>query len=224
MSFDLAELNRRVANMIRIGTVQSVEAGDTVPTAIVAISGDDGVQLTTDPRPIAVLRAGPDGAAWLPEPGEQVELISPMGDLSQSYVGRSIPCDAFPCVVNATGVWRARFSDGAVIEYDRQAHALNATLPGGTATVTADYVKADTPLFEATHDAKIGGDLEVMGASTLRNGMLVEGGEAGATARFAGGVEVNGPTQLNGNTNVDGDINATGTIMDAGGNSNHHTH
>lgn len=69
------------------------------------------------------------------------------------------------------------------------------------------YVKASEIIFESnTLDIKTG-------TTTLQsNSIGVSGGGGGAQA------------ELKGNFNVDGNISASGTIIDAGGNTNHHSH
>lgn len=223
--FDLAELERRVANLFRVGIVHTLDASGPVPRAVVTVRDENGVQVETDPRPIAGARAGKDCSGWLPEPGEAVLLCSPMGDLAQAIVALSLYGVTNPCPVNAAGVWRQTFADGAHIEYDRNTHALAATLPqGSSAMVKADKVTSDAPNTECTGDLHVKGTVTAEkglvsnGPSSLNAGMSVKGGSAGATAQFEGNVSAKG------DWHQDGNINASGTVMDGGGNSNHHSH
>lgn len=75
---------------------------------------------------------------------------------------------------------------------------------GGPATVKAPSVTLDTPATLCT------GALTVNGLLTYAGGMS---GSGGGTAAI-----------ITGNVQVQGNINATGSIIDAGGNTNHHSH
>ena len=67
--------------------------------------------------------------------------------------------------------------------------------------------------------------LDCVGATTLKcdKNLRVEAGEPVVVKAPAVTLDTS-QTTLNGNLQVNGNINATGTIMDAGGNSNHHSH
>lgn len=69
-----------------------------------------------------------------------------------------------------------------------------------SSSITADtsLIKADTHTEDAT--------------STVTNGLNVKQGAQGKACTFEGSI------------NIDGNIDATGSIMDGGGNSNHHSH
>jgi len=69
-------------------------------------------------------------------------------------------------------------------------------------------VQAPSATVQAA-DTHVTGNLTVDGAIVGKGGMAVSGGEGLSVA---------------GNMAVDGNIAATGTVMDGGGNSNHHTH
>lgn len=104
------------------------------------------------------------------------------------------------------------FFDGGSFEYDRATGTLTiiATGPvnvtaGGPVTVTAPSVTIDSPQTTCT------GALTVAGLLTYQGGMAGSGG-GGAAATITGNVQ------------VQGDVSASGTVMDGGGNSNHHSH
>jgi phage baseplate assembly protein V len=104
------------------------------------------------------------------------------------------------------------FFDGGLFEYDRSSGTLTIVTTGpvnvtagGPVTVTAPRVTLDTPETICT------GDLLVKKKLTYQGGMAGSGG-SGATAVIDGNVKVNG------------DVGATGSVMDGGGNSNHHAH
>lgn len=133
-----------------------------------------------------------------PSMGERGTLINPSGVPS---LGRFIPglySDDGPQPDNRDHVEVWRFDDGGSLIYDWEAKTYSIILPTGTVTLQA-------------------------GASTV----VVTDNAVDVTAT---NITLNGKTLINGNTSivgalsVKGDIAATGTIMDAEGNSNHHTH
>ena len=124
------DILRKLANLIRFGTVQAV-AGKRVQVKI-------GGLLT---RPIAWVstRAGQTKSWSPPDIGEQVMVLSPNGDVGAAVAVGGIFCDAndIPSDANADTVLMA-FRDGAVLLYDQAAHLLKGTLPdGGRVAVTA---------------------------------------------------------------------------------------
>lgn len=148
MSEDLA---RRLANLIRYGTVDSVTIAP--PRVRVQVGG-----LLTTPRPWVSFAAGERLKRWAPpSPGEQVVYFSPNGDLAAGIALCGIPSDLLPPPEGATAdnVIMA-FGDGAVLLYDLAAHVLRGTLPaGGRVEVAAPGG------FLFTGDATLDGNLTV---------------------------------------------------------------
>lgn len=142
--YALTELDRRLANMIRIGAVKEV---DTDAARAKVEIGD----IVTEWLPWSVKRAGENKTWWAPDIGEQVIVFSPGGDLGQGVIGPSIFQDDFPPNGDDVNVHRTTFKDGSFIEYDREEHALNLTLNndatlkitigGMTIEVTKDLAK-----------------------------------------------------------------------------------
>jgi len=110
--------------LVRIGRVKSVD----VAAARCVVELADGAE-THDIRWLAP-RMG-ETRAWLPPAvGEQVLLLCPAGELAGAVALGGIASTAFPPPAS-TPVALIRFSDGAVLSYDPQAHALAFDLPGG---------------------------------------------------------------------------------------------
>lgn len=128
--FEITELNRRVANLLRIGTVDSVDLTSVIPTCRVKIG-----QILTGWLPMLTFRASQDRTWWVYEVGEQVCVFSTCGDLSQGVVLGSINQNNHPAPANQNHVHRTVYADGAIIEYDRNAHHLKAQLPSGATTL-----------------------------------------------------------------------------------------
>jgi len=79
----VAETDRRLANLVRIGRVSSVDPGNA--TAVVSL-GD----LETPSLPVSQLRAGALQFWWMPTAGEQVLIACPSGDIAQGVIVCSI--------------------------------------------------------------------------------------------------------------------------------------
>ncbi len=131
----LTDAERRIANVIRIGTVWTADYA--AATARVRI-GD----IVTAPMPWLTTRAGGDRSWWAPEVGEQVLVLAPSGELAQSVVLPSIYATAAPAPAASAGVTRAVWGDGLIIEHDRAAKLtrINALDSGGTLVLEAKNI------------------------------------------------------------------------------------
>ena len=131
------------------------------------------------------------------ELGEQVAVLLDADGVGGVYLGGIYSTAEPPPVVDANTDY-VRFSDGTVSTYDRAAGVMT---------------------------------LDCVGALLLKCGrnITVEAGEpvvvnAPSATLNIPDVNLNGNLKMKGILQVDGNITATGTIMDAGGNSNHHQH
>lgn len=129
LAYRVGELERRLAGLARLGTVAELDAG----LARVRVTSGE---LTTAWLPWLTRRAGPDREWWAPEPGEQVLLLAPGGDLAQAVVLPALYQAAYPAPANAATVRRAEWADGAFWSYDRESGAYVARVQGA-ATVDA---------------------------------------------------------------------------------------
>lgn len=126
-----AELNRRLENLIRLGTIAEVDPG------IARVRVESGGLLSAW-LPWLALRAGEDRDWDPPSQGEQCMILCPSGDPATGVVLVGIYSAAMPANDNDLNRRRRTYRDGAVIEYDTETHSLRATLPaGGTAALTA---------------------------------------------------------------------------------------
>jgi len=133
LHFTVAELERRLLNIVRFGTVASVNTSSK--TCRVKLNDT----LTTGDLPWAVRRAGRVRTASAPSVGEQVTVIAPAGELSQAVVFLAIYQSAFDAPSTDPDDDWVQYADGAVIHYNQRSHSLQASLPaGGTVTVQAD--------------------------------------------------------------------------------------
>ncbi|MGO1069232.1 phage baseplate assembly protein V [Lysobacter sp. CA199] len=163
-----ADILRKIANMIRIGTIAEVD--HATQTARVS-SGD----LTTDFLPWCAGRAG-KRSTWSPRSiGEQVILVCPQGETTRAFILGALYSKTNPPPDTSENRHVSRYGDGAVISYDEDAHALHATLPrGGTATLSADG------------GITLNGPVTINGATTINGNASIKG-KAEATEDVIGG-------------------------------------
>ncbi|WP_018694440.1 phage baseplate assembly protein V [Algicola sagamiensis] len=147
--FRLSELERQLSNLILIGSISNVDEQNAL---VQVVSGE----LETGWLPWLTRRAGNDIEYWSPEVGEQVVLLCPDGDPELGVVLPALYQNQFPALDKCTSVHRVQYQNGAVIEYDREANQLKATLPsGGKIQLVSDGG------IEITGDTKINGRLHV---------------------------------------------------------------
>lgn len=186
-SAPVAELARRLANLIRAGRIAQA---DYVRARVRVRIGD----LLTGWLPWLTHRAGGDRSWWAPEVGEQVLVLSPDGEPAQGWVLPAGFSDAAPPPANRPEVHCTIYDDGAVIEYDRAAHKLTAMIPGdvvltaqgrltaeigATVALTAEgdvAVKAPRLVVEAA--VEINGDVKVAGNISATGSILDQGGNS----------------------------------------------
>lgn len=179
MNADLSNLSRLMQNLIRLGTIAEVEGAK----ARVQL----GPKLTTEWLNWITPRAGTTCTWSAPTVGEQVMVLSPGGDLARGIILPALFSKAFDAPETSNTIHTTHYPDGAVVQYDHEAHALTATLPGGTATVTADKVTSNAPSTICTGDLTVMKNLIVMEAATVNGATALNGG-VNAKAGAAGGV------------------------------------
>ncbi|SME96414.1 phage baseplate assembly protein V [Desulfovibrio gilichinskyi] len=119
----LAELDRRLSNVVRIGTVAEADYSK----ARLRVSFGEAV---SDWLPWVTFRAGGDHTWWAPEVDEQVLVLAPSGEISGGVVLGSIFSTSHPAPADRPTIHRTTYEDGAIIEYDRLKHILHAYIPG----------------------------------------------------------------------------------------------
>lgn len=86
MTLSAAEADRRIANVLSVGTIVSID--NATGRARVRV-GD----LETLPIPVMQLRSGAIRMHWMPSVGEQVTIAAPSGDVARGFVMGSLPID-----------------------------------------------------------------------------------------------------------------------------------
>ncbi|MDZ5634475.1 phage baseplate assembly protein V [Janthinobacterium sp. GMG1] len=179
MNADLSDLTRLLQNLIRLGTIAEVKGAK----ARVRL----GPTLTTEWLKWATPRAGSTRTWSAPTVGEQVIVFSPGGDLTRGIILPALYSQEFDAPDTSDSIHTTHYPDGAVVQYDHAAHALTATLPGGTATITADTVTSNAPSTICTGDLTIMKNLIVKQSTTVEGVTTLNGG-VNAKAGADGGV------------------------------------
>jgi phage baseplate assembly protein V len=128
---DTNEINRQILNLIRKGAIMAVDHD----AEMCRVSSGE---LQTNWIRWLSLAAGQTTDWNPPTVGEQVLLLCPGGDPADGVALRGIYSDTAPAPSHSPTTHTRKFPDGAVIEYDHEAHGLTATLPaGGTVLLIA---------------------------------------------------------------------------------------
>jgi phage baseplate assembly protein V len=189
--FKISELERRVANLVLIGTVVSVR-GDGF-----ARVQSGGLETGWLPWLSSRMGARRDWAAV--EPAEQVVVLCPNGDPAQGIILASLGSNANPNPSDNPRLFKTVFKDGSFFEMDLDSGAVTLSC-SGTLTATADG------------DAEIaaGGDVDVAAAGSARvsapaielsgnvtiTGTLNVSGLTALTTATVGGVTLQSPNTL----------------------------
>lgn len=216
MSFDQSETDRMLSGMLMAGTIAAV---DYANARVRVTSGD----WTSAWLPWAAVAAGQVRHWRPPSVGEQAMILSPSGQPEQGMVMPGFYTDQHgQANDNRPNITAQDWPDGAREHYDHAAHEWRLCVPAGgrivltiggtTLEMTADGTTLTTPrLTVDSPDSTFTGAVLVKKLLTYLKGLAGKGG-GGAGASIEGDILVNG------------NVSATGSIMDAGGNSNHHAH
>ncbi|MBS9529969.1 phage baseplate assembly protein V [Wolbachia endosymbiont of Rhagoletis cerasi] len=114
-NFAISELNRKLANIIRIGLVKEVD----YEKARVRVKIGEFI---TDWLPWVTARAGEDRSWFVPNIDEQVIVLSPFGELSLGVVLPAIYQEKYPPPENKKEISSVVFKDGTKLLYDKEKH------------------------------------------------------------------------------------------------------
>lgn len=158
----------------------------------------DRVQVTIldDDNPPRVDRIEPYGFSYRPKPGCQVFMVFPNGDRSHGLA-----------LVIGDKQYNMELAEGEVAIHDDEGNHVHIKRGGTVEVKAATKVLADTPLFETTQDALIGGNLHVKGNTLTDGGNTANAGFYGANggaAECKSGLKVTGEFKVNGKNVGDG--------------------
>ena len=181
-----ADANRRLENIVRFGTVKTINPSKPIPRVIVNL-GD----IETPEIRCLNIRSGDDSTWDMPSINEECVVISPCGDIGPtSFVLYGFYNDDHPAPSDDLNKKIRMFADGCVIAYDVAAHHLSAVLPsGGTAVLTADggvTVNGDTTI---NGNLQVNGSTAMTGNNTVGGSQLVQG-SCHSSGTFSSGGDV----------------------------------
>lgn len=126
----LADLQRRLNNLVRSGVVHSVQAK---PLRCRVMIGE----LLTDWLRCHMPAAGDVNEARLPVEGEAVQVLCESGDLRNGVVYPGLHNDDNPSPVPEPGVHTTLYADGTFVTYNINTRALDISLAEGAVSLTA---------------------------------------------------------------------------------------
>lgn len=190
----VADLHRRLGNVVRAGKVASVDLASA--TCRVTIG-----ELLTAPLPFISNKAGDDRTWHPPEVGEQVIVLAPSGELSCGFVLGGVYTTAHPAPSASAEVSKMVYKDGTTATYDRALHSLTLDIPptGSSLSVTVNG--------NATIHASGNALVEAEGNATL---------SAGAVGRIEAGtrIDIVAPSvSITSTVTVSGDVTAGGKSL-----------
>ena len=118
----IAELERRLANVVRVGVIASVDLAAARVT--VTLSGN-----TTAKLPWLAPRARGVRVWCPPQVGEQVVVISPSGELTQGFVIPALFQSNYPAPSASADETKIVFEDGATVTHNKATKAFTVEAP-----------------------------------------------------------------------------------------------
>lgn len=218
MSRTLSELSRLIDELICFGTIAVVDhAGQRLRLDI------RGQRSGWLPYPNEI---GRNFRRWRPlRVGTQVLAACPSGNRANAVIIMIIPTDTLPPPSTAEDLDRVEFNDGSLVEYDSDAKRMRVVSAGDIAAEASGNISASAGGNIA---ATAGGNATIAAgalASISAPAIVLKATKGGAgAATMEGSFRLIGDLEMIGNVSIDGNIDATGTVMDGGGNSNHHSH
>lgn len=163
------DMERRLASMLRIGTVSALNYDDPNKPRVRVTSG----KVTTGWIPWGAVRAG-GARTWAPlELGEQVIVAAPSGDLAQAVVIGSLFYNSNPAPSSNKQVTVTEWGDGAKETYNQATHERRLDVPSGgkvvikvgstTFTLTDLGAQIDTDKITFNGDIDINGHVKITG-------------------------------------------------------------
>ncbi len=146
---DNATVARYLKNLLTVGRVVQVNA--SLDQYRVEFDGPDGPVLSGWLLRMTS-RAGGDAETWHYDTGEQVLVAALAQNLEVGVILGAVNQASHPPASTAAGVYRKTFSDGTVIEYDRNTSELTVAAAGNI-TINVQGDAAITVAGEASMDA-----------------------------------------------------------------------
>lgn len=207
-----ADINRRLENLIRFGTIKTVNPSKPIP--LVTVDLDD---IVTPEIRFFNARSGDDSTWDPPSLDEEVMVISPCGEIGPtSVVFYGLYNNEHPSPSDELNKKIRVFSDGCIISYDIATHHLSAILPPtGTIEVTANGGVTVNANGGVTVNANDGLTINAVSGGTTHNGNLLINGSSVTTGNntVGGSQLVQGSSHSKGDFSTEGDVKAGGISL-----------
>ncbi|MCF6775986.1 phage baseplate assembly protein V [Thiotrichales bacterium 19X7-9] len=173
----LWELERRLANLIRIGRIQAIDFSSARAKVVIGQLESSWLKWLTQ-------RAGDCQSWWAPSKGEQVVLLSPCGELNNGVILPALFANNEP--TNKASIHYYRYKDGTEVSYDyeKQKLTVNATglieiaaakevkIKSNAAQIKSNQIDIDAP------EISIKGNLSINGSIIVSQGDVIADGKA----------------------------------------------
>ncbi|QJT94763.1 phage baseplate assembly protein V [Wolbachia endosymbiont of Diaphorina citri] len=116
-NFAISELQRKMANIVRIGVVKEIDYEKAKVRVKIG-------EFLTDWVPWITSKAGKDRDWSPPDIDEQGMIFSPLGELSLGVVLGGIYHEKYPAPENKKEINSVKFQDGTKLSYDKDKHHL----------------------------------------------------------------------------------------------------
>lgn len=166
---NFSDLQRRLENIVRIGTIADVDVSDTQAPRVRVQDGD----LLTTWLPFGALRAGTARVWSVPTVGEQVIMLSPSGELASAVVFGSLFCAGVQAPSTNPKDHIIDFADGTRISHN---DATGAMVFMGMRTLllqASESVTVETATMRTTATNSITNDTP----ATSLNGTVTHAGD-----------------------------------------------
>lgn len=143
----IEELNSRISNLFRVGTITSLLPADMKARVVF----EDRDNMESYDLLVIVKNTMNNKDYWMPDIGETVLCcFLPIG-LEQGFIIGGYYPQPVSRPANTENVRKVKFADGTVIEYDRESHQLLVDVPADGATVVVNAqtkVTVNSPLID----------------------------------------------------------------------------
>lgn len=199
-----AELNRKIANLIKQGTVAEVD----VAKGRVRVKHGE---LVSGWLPYFVPAAGGVSVHRPPSVGENCIILSPSGEPAAGLVLCGMASQAHSQPSQSADETVVKFPDGAIAKYNHASSAMEITGIKTGQVVAAKSITLDTPDVVCTGNLTVQKQTTSVGLLTYSSGMAGSNGEGGSTT-------------ITGNFTHEGTFANTGSISSNGITLDTHTH
>lgn len=196
----LADLIRRVDNMIKVGEIAEVKKG------YVKVSHG---KLLTDWLQYFVPFAGEVSMHRQPSIGEECVIFSPSGELSNGKVLTGLHSLNWPAPKGGAADTTIQYGDGTLANYNHESGEFLFTGAKNIQIEASEKLLAKTPLAVFTGKAIIQQATNINGPLTYTAGMTGSGGEGGGSTAIRGDLKIIGNFVQQG-----GRLSSNGIVLD----------